>query len=105
MRSSPGEAARVITTESGRLERLVRDLLDLARMNRTEFSVRTEAVDLAEIAREAARRHEPTARGLGVELARRRRRSRGSRATRTGCCRSRRTSSRTHCARRRREAR
>jgi signal transduction histidine kinase len=64
----PGEAARVITTESGRLERLVRDLLDLARMNRSEFSVRSEAVDLAEIAREAARRHEPTARGLGVEL-------------------------------------
>jgi two-component system sensor histidine kinase BaeS len=64
----PGEAARVIATESGRLERLVRDLLDLARMNRSEFSVRSEAVDLAEIAREAARRHEPTARGLGVEL-------------------------------------
>jgi len=64
----PGEAARVITTESGRLERLVRDLLDLARMNRSEFSVRSEGVDLAEIAREAARRHEPTARGLGVDL-------------------------------------
>ena len=64
----PGEAARVIATESGRLERLVRDLLDLARMNRSEFSVRSEAVDLAEIAREAVRRHEPTARGLGVDL-------------------------------------
>ena len=64
----PAEAARVITTESGRLERLVRDLLDLARMNRSEFSVRSEPVDLGEIAREAARRHEPTARGLGVEL-------------------------------------
>ena len=64
----PGEAARVIATESGRLERLVRDLLDLARMNRAEFSVRSEAVDLAEVAREAARRHEPTARGLGVDL-------------------------------------
>ena len=64
----PGEAARVIATESGRLERLVRDLLDLARMNRAEFSVRSEAVDLAEVAREAARRHEPTARALGVEL-------------------------------------
>lgn len=64
----PGEAARVIATESGRLERLVRDLLDLARMNRSEFSVRSEAVDLAEIAREAARRHEPTARALGVDV-------------------------------------
>jgi two-component system sensor histidine kinase BaeS len=64
----PEEAARVITTESGRLDRLVRDLLDLARMNRAEFSVRSEAVDLAEVAREAARRHEPTARELGVDL-------------------------------------
>jgi two-component system sensor histidine kinase BaeS len=64
----PAEAARVITTESGRLERLVRDLLDLARMNRSEFSVRSEAVDLAEVAREVARRHEPTARELGVDL-------------------------------------
>jgi signal transduction histidine kinase len=63
-----GEAARVIATESGRLERLVRDLLDLARMNRAEFSVRSEPVDLAEIAREAARRHEPVARDLGVDL-------------------------------------
>jgi two-component system OmpR family sensor kinase len=64
----PGDAARVIATESGRLERLVRDLLDLGRMNRAEFSVRSEAVDLAEVAREAVRRHEPTARELGVEL-------------------------------------
>jgi signal transduction histidine kinase len=64
----PEEAARVITTESGRLDRLVRDLLDLARMNRAEFSVRSEAVDLAVVAREAARRHEPTARELGVDL-------------------------------------
>jgi two-component system sensor histidine kinase BaeS len=64
----PAEAARVITTESARLERLVRDLLDLARMNRAEFAVRSELVDLAEVARESARRHEPTARSLGVEL-------------------------------------
>jgi signal transduction histidine kinase len=46
----------------------VRDLLDLARMNRAEFSVRTEPVDLAEIARAAVRRHEATARQFGVEL-------------------------------------
>jgi len=62
------EAARTIVTEAGRLERLVRDLLDLARMNRAEFAVRREPVDLAEVAREAARRHEPTARELGVDL-------------------------------------
>ena len=51
----------------------MRDLLDLARMNRGEFSVRREPVDLAEVAREAARRHEPTAREL-------RRRARAPRA-------------------------
>jgi two-component system sensor histidine kinase BaeS len=66
---SPEEAAAVITLESGRLERLVRDLLDLARMNRSEFSVRVEPVDLAEIAREVVRRHEGAARGFAVDLA------------------------------------
>jgi two-component system sensor histidine kinase BaeS len=65
----PDEAARVITTEGERLERLVRDLLDLARMNRAEFSVRAEPVDVAEVAREAVRRHAAKARDLGVELA------------------------------------
>jgi len=64
----PDEAARTITVESQRLERLVLDLLDLARMNRAEFSVRREPVDLAEIAREVVRRHDAKARELGVEL-------------------------------------
>ena len=63
------EAARTIATEARRLDRLVRDLLDLARMHRAEFSVQREPVDLGEIAREAVRRHEPTARELGLELA------------------------------------
>jgi two-component system sensor histidine kinase BaeS len=62
------EAARVIALEAGRLERLVRDLLDLARMQRSEFSVRTEPVDLAEVAREVVRRHETAAREFGVAL-------------------------------------
>jgi two-component system sensor histidine kinase BaeS len=64
----PEEAARIITLEGGRLERLVRDLLDLARMNRAEFSVRAEPVDLADVVREAVQRHEPTAHELGVDL-------------------------------------
>jgi signal transduction histidine kinase len=62
------EAARVIGLEAGRLERLVRDLLDLARMQRSEFSVRSEPVDLAEIAREVVLRHEAAARGFDVSL-------------------------------------
>ncbi|HWE80924.1 MAG TPA: HAMP domain-containing sensor histidine kinase [Gaiellaceae bacterium] len=65
---TPGEAADTILVESRRLERLVRDLLDLARMNRREFSIRREAVDLAEVAREAAARHEAAAKQFGVLL-------------------------------------
>ena len=68
---TPDEASRTILVESRRLERLVRDLLDLARMNRHEFSVSREPVDLAEVAREAVARHEAAAREFGVALARR----------------------------------
>ena len=64
----PDEAARIISLEASRLERLVRDLLDLARMNRSEFSVRREPVDIAEVARESVRRHEASARDFGVAL-------------------------------------
>jgi two-component system sensor histidine kinase BaeS len=59
------EAARTIAQEAARLDRLVRDVLDLARMNRHTFSVRREPVDLAELARACAARHE----GFGVEVA------------------------------------
>ena len=62
------EAAQTIREESRRLERLVRDLLDLARMNRREFAVHSEAIDLGDVAREAVRRYEPEARASGVEL-------------------------------------
>jgi two-component system OmpR family sensor kinase len=50
------EAARTIKQEARRLERLVGDLLELARMNRREFEVHRETIDLAEVVREAARR-------------------------------------------------
>jgi len=62
------EAARTIAVEAGRLERLVRDLLDLGRMHRSEFSVRREPVDLAEVAREAVSRHESAARQFELTL-------------------------------------
>ena len=64
----PGEAAEIIREEARRLERLVRDLLDLARINRREFAVSLGEVDLAEVAREAVRRYEQEARAAGVEL-------------------------------------
>jgi two-component system sensor histidine kinase BaeS len=62
------EASETILVESRRLERLVRDLLDLARMNRHEFSVQRASVDLADIARQAVSRHEASAREFGVSL-------------------------------------
>jgi two-component system OmpR family sensor kinase len=62
------EAVETISIEAARLERLVRDLLELARMNRTDFSIHRENVDLATIAHEAVRRYEAQAREFGVTL-------------------------------------
>lgn len=62
------EATYTIRQEARRLERLVRDLLDLARMNRREFVVHREDVDLGDVAREVVRRYESDARANGVEL-------------------------------------
>jgi signal transduction histidine kinase len=64
----PVEAARVIGTEADRLERLLIDLLDLARVGRADFAVAREPVDLAEVVRHAVERHLPKARELAVEL-------------------------------------
>jgi signal transduction histidine kinase len=63
-----GEAAATIREEARRLERLVRDLLDLARMNRREFAIHREEIDLGDVGREAVRRYEAEARAGGVEL-------------------------------------
>jgi signal transduction histidine kinase len=65
---SPDEATETIREEARRLERLVRDLLDLARMNRREFVVHREAIDLGDVGREIVRRYENDARTAGVEL-------------------------------------
>ncbi len=65
---SPAEGARVIGAEANRLERLVADLLDLARLRRAGFSVQREPVDLRAIAEQATDRHLPRARELSVEL-------------------------------------
>ena len=62
------EAVTTISIEAARLERLVRDLLDLARMNRTDFSIHQEEIDLSTIAREAVHRYEGQARDFGVRL-------------------------------------
>jgi two-component system, OmpR family, sensor kinase len=64
----PREAAATVASEARRLERLVRDLLDLARMNRTDFSVHNTEIDLTEVAEDAVRRYEQQAQSFGVEL-------------------------------------
>lgn len=62
------EGAPTIEAEAARLERLVRDLLDVARMNRSEFHVERNPIDLAVVAHEAARRYRPQAETFGVTL-------------------------------------
>jgi signal transduction histidine kinase len=64
----PREAAATVASEARRLERLVKDLLDLARMNRTDFSVHNSEIDLAEVVEDAVRRYEGQAETFGVEL-------------------------------------
>ncbi len=65
----PVDGGRVIATEASRLERLVADLLELARFERAGFSVGREPLDLLEVAQQAVQRHAPRARELDVELA------------------------------------
>jgi signal transduction histidine kinase len=64
----PDEAAATVAIEAARLERLVRDLLDLARMNRTDFSVHNSEIDLGEVAEDAVQRYEHQAAAFGVKL-------------------------------------
>jgi signal transduction histidine kinase len=64
----PREAAATVAFEARRLERLVHDLLDLARMNRTDFSVRNTEIDLVEVAEDAVRRYQQQAETFGVAL-------------------------------------
>ncbi len=62
------KAAGIVVGEAKRLERLVRDLLDLARLNQHTFTVTPEPVDLAQLVHEAHGRHEAEARRIGVSL-------------------------------------
>lgn len=64
----PQEAAETIGREALRLERLVGDLLDLARVSRSEFSIHCAPLDLADVAHEALQRFEPQAKSFGVKL-------------------------------------
>jgi two-component system sensor histidine kinase BaeS len=65
---TPERAGKVIRTEAARLERLIMDLINLARLDQRRFDIFPEPVDLAGILRESAMRHAAGARELGVLL-------------------------------------
>lgn len=64
----PERGGSVIEREARRLERLVQDLLDLARLRRRSFSVSLRPVDLGAVALDAVARYEPQSRSFGVTL-------------------------------------
>jgi two-component system sensor histidine kinase BaeS len=64
----PRQAAAIVGREAERLERLVGDLLALARLRQGVMEVRREAVDLAAVAREAEERLRPRAGEAGVAV-------------------------------------
>ena len=61
-------AAGIISGEARRLERLVRDLLDLARLDTRQFSLHPRGCDAAAVVREAADAFAPAASDLGLVL-------------------------------------
>jgi two-component system, OmpR family, sensor kinase len=65
---TPERAVKVIRAEAARLERLITDLISLARLDQRRFEIRPEPVDLGEVVRETAARHAARARELDVRL-------------------------------------
>ena len=61
-------AAAVISSESRRLERLVQDLLDLARLDADRFSLDAQNVDAAALAAQVAEGFRPRVEELGIQL-------------------------------------
>jgi two-component system sensor histidine kinase BaeS len=64
----PASAAAVISAESGRLERLVQDLLDLARLDADRFSLDIGTVDVTAVVRSVVDSFVPRAAELGLVL-------------------------------------
>jgi len=64
----PVAAAAVISAEARRLERLVQDLLDLARLDADRFSLELRDVDAAEEVRQVVGGFGPRAAELGLDL-------------------------------------
>ena len=61
-------AVKVIQEEGGRIERLVKDLLDLARFEAGGISLEQDNVDVDEIFERASERHAQAAQDKGVEI-------------------------------------
>ncbi len=61
-------AAGIVVQESKRLERLVRDLLDLGRLNQRSFTVTPQPVDLSQLVADAVGRHGAESLRVGVTL-------------------------------------
>ncbi|MCB1259314.1 MAG: HAMP domain-containing histidine kinase [Acidimicrobiales bacterium] len=66
--ADPQRAAAVISAESRRLERLVADLLDLAKVQASSFSLELEPLDLAQLAEVAVDGFAPDATDRGLLL-------------------------------------
>ncbi|MFN8023145.1 MAG: HAMP domain-containing sensor histidine kinase [Acidimicrobiales bacterium] len=64
----PRRAAAVISSESRRLERLVADLLDLAKLQASSFSLELERIDLGQLAVVAVDGFEPDAAERGLMI-------------------------------------
>jgi two-component system sensor histidine kinase BaeS len=62
----PAHAGRIVAAEAARLDRLVSDLLELARLRARHFSLRREEVDLHRVAAEVVAGAQPTASAAGV---------------------------------------
>ncbi|MDQ3978309.1 MAG: HAMP domain-containing histidine kinase [Actinomycetota bacterium] len=64
----PSHAASVVLAEARRLERLVGDLLELARLDARRFSLDIRRTDVAEVVADTAEGFRPAAEKAGVEL-------------------------------------
>jgi two-component system, OmpR family, sensor kinase len=65
---TPEGAVKVIRTEAARLERLIADLINLAKLDQQRFDIHPDTVDLVDVASESATRHAAQARDLGVQI-------------------------------------
>ncbi|MBV8302932.1 MAG: HAMP domain-containing histidine kinase [Acidimicrobiia bacterium] len=67
-KAKPGQAAAVILSEARRLERLVGDLLELAKLDARHFSLDMRATDVCEVLSDTAEGFRPAAEAAGVGL-------------------------------------